>query len=219
LLFAALGIALGTGAAAKSKPPEAKCAQSADLLPLHDLAHVAFDERGVFKLAVRRGCLRLEEGEFPAGLFALPQFAEPYAVRVAAAVEGSYGFSAKPVVVSPRVTLLDEHFAVTRSFGASDLTRRGEQLSIDVFLNPENATERYLLLHVEPERIGQVETRTNVGATVTPVVIGTGVVMITSGHDKPQEIEIRAKGRFVVSLLGDWAQRFKAERKHARKRR
>ncbi|HEY8122277.1 MAG TPA: hypothetical protein VII78_13230 [Myxococcota bacterium] len=218
LLAAGIAIAFGSAAGAEPAASAPKCAQAAEGLPLHDIADVAFDQRGEFKLTSRRGCLSLEEGDFPAGLLALPDFVEPYAVRVAAWVEGSYGYNAKPKVVSPRVTLLDAHFAVTRSFGEAELTRRGEQLALDVFVNPENAAERYLLLHVEPERLGQTERRTSVGSTMTPVVIGTSVAMITSGHDKPQEIEIRATGRFVVSLLGDWAQRFKEERKRTRRR-
>jgi hypothetical protein len=217
--FFALSLLCAAPSGAKGKPPEAPCVASVASLPVHDLARVAFDDRGEFKLAARNGCMRIAEGEYPAGLFALPQFAEPYAVRVAAWVEGGVGSRRGVHVVSPRLTLLDAQFAATRTFGAEDLVRRGQQFSIDVFLNPENGAERYLLVHVEPERLGEVETRTNVGSTLTPVVIGTGVMMITSGHDEAQEVEVRATGRLVLGLLGDWAKRFGEERKRARKRR
>lgn len=211
--FTAAAFAFAPMADAKPKAARAECVAAVEALPLHDLVRVAFDDHGKFKLAPSNGCLRMDEGDFPAGLFALPEFSEAYAVRAAAWVEGNYGYGSKLKVVSPRVTLLDAQFNVTRSFGVNELTRRGEQLTIDVFVNPENTAERYLLLHVEPERVGQTETRTNVGSTLTPVVVGTGVIMITSGHDKPQQIEIRAKGLFTVSLLGGGADRLREERK------
>lgn len=217
-----LAVALVAQAPASAAEPESipaeECVSEVAKLPAYDLAEIAFLKRGDFKLSARKGCLVVDGGGYPAGLFSLPAFEEPYAVRVAAQVEPGFGgANAKAKVVSPRVTLLDEKLALTRTFGASDLTRRGAQMSIDVFVNPENSAERYLLLHVEPERVGETETRSNVGATVTPIYTGVGFVVITTGHDKPQQIEVRAKGRFVVSLLGDWADRarktYKARRK------
>jgi hypothetical protein len=171
-----------------------------DMKPV-SLVELFRNSKGKYKLQRKTGCLADVGGrEVPAVLLELPAYTEPYAVRIAAMIRKDF--------VLPRITFLDENHFPTREVKGEQLTRRGGEVSTDVFINPENSSERYVLVHADPEAIGGTETRVNMNTHMATFPLSpAGVVGTwTSGSDGTQELKLVDSGQFFFTLIGDqWA--------------
>lgn len=169
LLVGATALALGACAsrapsikveqARQALNEQAPCCKSlaeakATLLPMTP-ADFTFDQQSpVFQFDSARGYFTL---------FRLPAFTTPYSIDIESTPTGS---AQEMSLLLPQAQLLDDNFNMTRAFGADDLRARGHGVERVIFINPGNATERYLLVYatdkaVERERIiGQLNTAT-----------------------------------------------------------
>src|SRR5688572_10407004 len=120
---ASLGFAADRSSKKDAKTDNVPCALSAKEMKAHALVDVFLKSKGRYKLVRKSGCLGDESGrELPAVLLALPEYSEPYAVRIAAAViKASY--------VLPRITLLDDTYTATRTIDSEQIKRRGGEMS------------------------------------------------------------------------------------------
>ena len=88
-----------------------------------------------------------------ARLYALPPRNDTYAVKITTTVLGG---RANPAVYYPRMIFLDEAFNVTRHTTQKDFRFRANGdagvVSANVFVNPQNQHERYLVVMEEPAK-------------------------------------------------------------------
>jgi Maltose operon periplasmic protein precursor (MalM) len=175
------------------------CVTGPEQLPAVDLLALFIKHRGSIDLERSSGCLQVSDP--PIGVAAvrlvLPSFEEPYALRIAAPLDRT--------VILPRVTFLDEQFRVTRSFGAEALKRRGTELSFEVFINPADANERYVVLYADPAHIGESDQRTV--SRTTSVFVGSGVIYL--GSELGSHVVAVDTGNMVVSLIGERYQKLR----------
>lgn len=92
----------------------------------------------------RRESFRFEEDKAFVLMFELPAFTTPYAVHLASVPIGS---TLDAAIFVPKVVMLDASFQATREFSEKTLRNRNGQLERTIFINPVNATERYLLIY------------------------------------------------------------------------
>jgi hypothetical protein len=175
-----------------AEPPPAPltCADSAGGLQPQRLETVHAEKRGRIALDATAQCLGGVAG-FPvaAVLLELPAFTEPYSVRVFSLVGGTFAI--------PRLELLDAQFARTRQFAADDFTRRGDSISLEVFVDADNAADRYLLAYVDPERIGTGDARRVMSVNANPYFY------MWTGAETQQVAQAVDSGRLVVELVGE----------------
>jgi Maltose operon periplasmic protein precursor (MalM) len=170
-----------------------KCATKPEQLDGIDLAMLFIKHHGKIDLEPSDGCLVV--GEPPKGLaavrLALPAFEGPYAVKVSAPVGKS--------IILPRVIFLDEQYRTTRTFGPDDLKRRGTEMSLEIFIEPANSDEKYVLIYADPAHIGDQDRRT-VSRTDT-LYVGTGYILL--GSEVGSDVTAEDTGDIVVSLIGE----------------
>lgn len=118
-------------------------------------------------------CLTQGGVSAPYMVFALPEAGRARVVELGAALDSGR-------VVSPRVVLLDETGAETRSFTRDQYMFRPGILSIQFV---PQARERYALLTVDPEPIGQSHDTIVLGTSNTYVYTGYGATNWRSGQE------------------------------------
>jgi hypothetical protein len=179
-------------ALAQSQAP-VECATSPAQLRAVDLTELFLRHKGELDVRSRAGCLRLATGsELPTVLLVLPPFSAPYAVRFEAPTDnGGY--------LQPRVDLLDAQYQTLRSFGAERVRRRGTRLSMEVFINEANAAERFVMLHADPEHLGEQDHRTTSQSQM--LFVGTGYVVL--GADRTAALHSSTEGHLTVLLVGE----------------
>jgi len=187
---------------APTATPPVPCVVSRAELKTHDVADIFLHHKGEVELrGASVGCLKLENGmELPALLLALPAFESSYAIRLSAPTKNA-------AYVQPRVDMLDAQYSIVRSFGAERVKRRAQEVSLEVFIDPPNAPERFLLLYPDPEHLGEKAQQTTSQTNTT--FIGTGFWI--SGSDKTTSLESTTEGKLTVQLIGaQWDNALKA---------
>ena len=200
-------LAVSVVAAADQPPAAPACAASRAELKAHDLAEIFLKQQGKVELKKVVSCLRLENGmELPAMLLSLPPLDNPYSIRIAAPTHGSS-------YLQPRIEMLDAQYHPLRSYGAERLKRRGVEMSLVVFMNAANAEERFVLLHADPDHLGDTDQKTT--SQSQPLFVGTGFVII--GADKTASLHSATDGDLTVQLLGEqWEKALRAARNRSR---
>lgn len=197
--LAALGC-VGAVAAEKPAPVPVPCGPRAQLPPV-DLKEIFLRHGGEIELKSGAGCLKTDTGqELPAILLALPAFESAYGVRFEAPVGNS-------AYLEPRVEMLDEQFQVVRAFGAERLKRRGTEMSLQVFVEPANSAERYVLLYADPAHMTDTDKKTS--AESQTLFVGTGFIVL--GNEKTRALSASVIGKLNVTLVGEqWDAALKA---------
>jgi hypothetical protein len=120
-------------------------------------------------------------------LYRLPPYAAPYSVSVTSIAQdmaasyaglGSLGTAStirERAVLVPRVLMFDAAFKTTRVFDDQSLRARGDNLELTIFVNPDNAHERYMLIH----GANRTKSTESSYATVTSMPIYSGGVVGT----------------------------------------
>jgi hypothetical protein len=174
----------------KEEPPRVCAASTAELKAVLLEEHVK-KKKGKFALGKKSECLVTADGiNLPAVLVELPPFTESYVVNIQSLLGKT--------VLAPRVDVLDATKTQRRSLGIAETKSRGDSLSIDVFINQENADERYLVLYPDPTALGRGESRSSMG--MQTAYIGTGYWM--SGTESKQLVNYVDAGTLVVALKG-----------------
>lgn len=127
----------------------------------------------------------------PAVVLELPAFEGAYVLRVESLITGSF--------VMPRIEMLGTDGAVTRVIDQASFKKRTSVVSVDIFMKPENAGERRVLLFPDPAEIGKSEQRTVMGLQSTYIYTGT----YNSGTDTTQNLQQVDEGRLSIRLVGD----------------
>ncbi len=183
-LFAFLGLALiAQGGCASVVPPAPAvvtlaargCAAEADLAAAAGL--VPETERAVYVVTTPIGsatpCLRRDGVDTSYVLHALPSDSEDKTITVG-------GYLEPLRILSPAVALLDAEGKETRRFRAEDFLYRGPNYS--VLFRPRDG-ERYLLVTVDPSRVGQAYDSIAIGRSATTSYTPYGPVTFTVGTD------------------------------------
>ena len=183
--------AVSVPAVAGNKEVARICADGVSALRVISLESHVKQKKGKFVLGKKSECLvTVDGGNLAAVLVELPAFTEPYSINIRSLLGKS--------VLVPRADLLDATKATRRSLGLQDVKRRGDSLSIEVFINNENADERFLVLYADPAAFGQAETRSSM--SIQSTYVGTGTWM--SGNEARQVVNYASEGTLVVGLNG-----------------
>jgi hypothetical protein len=195
--IAALAATLAVGGAAESaeKPAPAPrtCTDTISELPVIGVEQLLKKRKIGVGLSARSACY-LREGQppLPAAVLTLPEYTAPYVLRVESTITDS--------LVLPRIEMLAEDGTVTRVIEGSAFRRRTTVASVDIFIKPEHAHERRVLLFPDPAEIGKSEARTTLMAVGSPNYW-------MSGMDSTRVINQVDTGKLVVSLVGEiWEQ-------------
>jgi len=172
--------------------PAPSCANSRAELKARDLTELFLKHKGELDLKSQVGCLKLESGvELPAFLLELPAYESPYTIRMEAPLgTGTY--------LLPRIDMLDAQFNTLRSFGAERLKHRGIEMSLDIFVNSPNASERYALIYADPQHLGEQDSKTVSQSKM--LFVGTGFYI--AGDDNTTTRHSASEGKLTVTLLG-----------------
>jgi hypothetical protein len=126
-------------------------------------------------------------------LFELPTFAGPYSVTI----------RSHPVVAGdgatlfvPRVALYDAAFRPTRSFDEHSLRNRGQALERTVFVNPRDATERFLAIYGADVTSSTGHAYSTVSQMLLP--IGPGLLVLYQGQDHTSTITAAPVGTIEI---------------------
>lgn len=183
--------ATGTALAGKKKEEPRACVANVAELSVVSLEQHVKKKKGKFVLDKKSECLvTADGGNLPAVLVELPPFTQSYAVNIRSLLGST--------VLAPRVDVLDANKVQRRSFGLAELKSRGDSVALDVFINKDNADDRYLVLYPDPSAFGQGESRSSMGVQST--YIATGIWM--SGSDSKQVVNYVDAGTLIVTLKG-----------------
>jgi hypothetical protein len=98
--------------------------------------------------------------------------------------------------------VLSETFSVAREYSSSDFRRRGDSISIEIFLNDENAGERFVLVYVDPAEVGKQDSRTVLTSNGTYISTGISGFMLVTGSDTARVISAVDSGSLMIKLVG-----------------
>jgi len=144
-----------------------------------------------------RQAIDLGSGKTFFALYELPQFASTYSIVVTSIPTGPLSDMA---LLVPRVALYDSSFVVTRQFDEKTLRNRGNQLERTIFINPQNAAERYLVISAA-DLSSSIETPYSM-VTSTPIVAGPVVFNLVSGQDGKTTLRASPVGQILIEVQG-----------------
>jgi hypothetical protein len=122
-------------------------------------------------VTAQTACLARDGRTSPYVVYALPADRGDKTLIVGGMLEGSR-------ILSPGITLLDAEGHVTRSFAAADFLYRGPVYSVQ--FRPRE-TEAYVMVDVDPARVGARYDAINVGTNTTTISTGYITSNFTTG--------------------------------------
>lgn len=135
-------------------------------------------------------CLQAADGAKSAYVvFQLPESAEPYVVDVASVPVGQ-------TVFAPRLIVLDAQGSVVRERSGDSFQYRGPSLHTGIRVHPG---ERYVIVASDSRLVGKQISRL-VGGTITSTApVGTGFLMIRTGHETTDFLTYAHNGSVTAS--------------------
>ncbi|MCU7374231.1 MalM family protein [Paucibacter sp. O1-1] len=130
-------------------------------------------------------------------LFELPAYSKPYAIELSSLAQGTLQDSA---LFIPRVALFDAEFRPTRFFSEKSLRNRGNNLERTVFINPADATERYIALYGSD--LGASIERAYSALETQVITTGTMVFNFTTGRDGKSVLRSAPTGQLTLQVRG-----------------
>jgi len=130
-------------------------------------------------------------------LYELPAFRETYSIVLTSLAAGTLDDTA---LLIPRVALYDRDFRVVRHFDEKTLRNRGNNLERTVFINPANASERYIAIYGSDLSASMERAYSMV--TVTPLVAGPVVMNMYSGSDGKSTLRSSPAGKLHIEVRG-----------------
>jgi hypothetical protein len=128
-------------------------------------------------------------------LYELPPFTKTYSMVITSTPNGNLVDLA---LFLPKVTLYDEQFKPTRHFDEKTLRNRGNSVERTVFINPQNATEKYVAIYGS-DLSSSIERAYSM-VTVTPVFSGPYMVNVYGGQDGKSTIRSAPSGSFNLEV-------------------
>lgn len=99
----------------------------------------------------------------------------------------------------PNVQILDANFQVIKEIDAKEFAYSNGDLKNSFFIN-QDLGYRYLIIYTNPQLAGQASEARQVGTNDIYLPVGTGLVSLSSGFDKKQQITSSAGGILQVKL-------------------
>jgi hypothetical protein len=130
-------------------------------------------------------------------LYELPAYREPYAIKVTSRPKGGL---ADVAILVPRVAMYDADFKLTRYFDDKTLRNRGNDLERTVFINPDDARERYIAIH--GSNLSASIERAYSLVTVTPVMAGPVMFNMYGGQDGKSVLRSAPTGTVQIEVQG-----------------
>lgn len=130
-------------------------------------------------------------------LYELPAYAAPYSI-VLSSLPG--GLQNDKALFIPRVALYDGDMRPTRYFDEKTLRNRGDSLERTVFINPQNAQERYMAVFGS-DMSASIE-RAYSFVTVTPVMAGPVMFNMYGGQDGKSTLRSSPTGMLDIETQG-----------------
>jgi hypothetical protein len=126
-------------------------------------------------------------------MFELPAYRAPYAIRLSSL---PLGCKLDAALFVPEVLMLDARYQVTRTFDDKTLRHRGAGLERTIFINPDNATERYMLIH-GASRAGTTVSEIPV-VSANNTIFGPLPFTFSEGEDVQARLSTSPVGRIEV---------------------
>lgn len=133
-------------------------------------------------------CLTQDGAASAYALFALPEDLDDKTLTVGGLLEATR-------ILSPKVVLLDGEGRIVRSFRGDEYMYRG--LNYSVLFRPR-APERYVLVTVDPARVGQTYDSIAIATQTTTSYTPYGPVSFTTGSDGAQSRAFSYEGSVQV---------------------
>ncbi len=169
-----------------------ECAETRQQLTPISLEETHSQKKGRVELKATNGCLKGQaEFSVAALLLKLPVYAEPYSIKLDAIIQGTYFL--------PRIEMLAADLSTMRIFNYRTFRRRGTANSLEVFVNPINAAEQFMLVFVDPEQIGQNDNR----SLLSQNVVYASPVFWMYGRDQTRILQAVDQGRLEIHLVGE----------------
>ena len=159
--------------AAKLPDVSTNCVADLRQIAAVPLQHVApdADPPAAVEFASVARCIRSgETGAVPVALYRLEGVSPPSELNVSVVLSTGGTFAAA-------VEVLDTNLQPLQQYGFERFTRRGNQYSLSVFLNPSERAPGYLLLKPDRAQVGKTDVA--LGSASSPVVIPAGPVIFT----------------------------------------
>jgi hypothetical protein len=141
-----------------------------------------------YRVDRRSPCLRTDAGPMSYLAFRLLEFESPYSVTVESEQVGG-------VLFAPQLGLMDEAGHVSRRLAFEDFSLRGTLLRATVFVNAENAQERYLIVTSAVGQVGQTRQPIVAQVTMIPVLTGLLPMMWVSGSEYQGQYTLAHNGQ------------------------
>lgn len=130
-------------------------------------------------------------------LYELPVYTKPYSLLVTSVPSGQITDAA---LFIPRIAIYDAEFKPTRFFDEKTLRNRGNTLERTVFINPQNAQERFVAIFGS-DLSASIE-RAYSEVTVTPVMVGPAVFNMYGGQDGKSMLRSSPTGALELEVQG-----------------
>jgi hypothetical protein len=128
-------------------------------------------------------------------LYELPEFIKTYFMIITSTSNGSV---ADLALFLPKVTFYDAQFQPTRHFDEKTLRNRGNNVERTIFINPQDAKEKYVAVYGS-DLSASIEKAYSV-VTVTPIMAGPFTFHMYSGHDGKSMIRSSPTGAFLLEV-------------------
>lgn len=143
-------------------------------LPLHYTTTTDKDKAAPYiEFADIAQCHTSAEGSTSLALYALDEVRPPAEIGVSVLLSTGGTFAAS-------VQLLDANFVPLKSYGFDRFVRRGDEYSLNVFLNTDGPASAYLLLSPDRTQVGKSDV--TVASHANPIMIPAGPVMFMYSH-------------------------------------
>lgn len=130
-------------------------------------------------------------------LYELPAFTKTYSFVITSEPDGNLTDLA---LFLPRVTLYNAQFQPTRHFDEKTLRNRGNSVERTIFINPQNAAEKFVAIYGSD--LSASVTRAYSMVTVTPIMAGPYMFNMYGGQDGKSTIRSAPTGKFQIEVQG-----------------
>jgi hypothetical protein len=130
-------------------------------------------------------------------LYELPAFRTTYSITITSVAKGSLQDAE---LLIPRVATFNGEFLQMRYFDEKTLRNRGNDLERTVFINPEDAKERYVA--VFGSDLSSSVERAYSTETATTVMVGRAPVNFFSGQDGKTTVRSSPTGKLHIEVRG-----------------
>ncbi len=138
-------------------------------------------------------CVQSDTARIPAALFELRDVTLPAQMTIALQAGGNGTLAAA-------VSLLDAGMHPVRRYAFDRFVQRSGTYTLDVFLNPDDATVRYVLITPDTVGVGRSDTRYTTNSTMIGVPAGAGLFFFTAYSEGRVVNSFGDAGRLMIGV-------------------